>query len=815
MSVQIFLSAVTDEFSDYRDQLRRDLTRDNVEVKIQEDFKDYGIGTLAKLDRYIAGCDAVVHLVGNMTGSAAKATSTQAILAKYPDLPEKLPPLRDALDNVHGISYTQWEAWLALYHDKVLLIAKADDAAARGVNYASTEASRIAQRTHLERLRAVERYPGFTFASPDNLAKQIAYTAILDLLAETRRPPVAGSFAREVKGKIKKFLDEYLVSETGVVPFGGRDCELERLDAWLADAKAAPRMLVTAPAGRGKSALLVQWMKSLQNRGLFAEDSGLFAEHKWRLAFMPISIRVGTNQPSVFLDGLARRLAEITGGPIAPEAVQISDALKNVVQDRLETIASTEQRVLVVVDGLDEALQGTFDSSIIPARLPQNLRVVLSARWQVGDIDSAGWLGRLGWDRNIRVERLELESLTPEATADVLLKLGAPIDVLARQPRIVDRLSELTEGEPILVRFYAEDLWQLGQHRARITIGDLDSLKPGFGSYFARWLSYQEKLWDDEGLKIAREEVDRVLSILAFALGPLESRDLLDLMKVIHQRDDLISEHRLLQPLRRFILGNGRPESGYVLSHPKIGEYLQGERFGARAAILRRGFAVWGLNHLRDLNAARVEPQDASHYALQFLRGHFENAGLPAIEWAELVENGWRLAWEQFEGVPRGFASDVQAAWHRVRQEVGPPAMIGTQWRCALVLSSIRSIGLNTPDALLCAAVAHGLLSIRQAIHFVDIGRSDERAASLLLQLSQLNVTSSVQSADLISAALEKAGSCRNEWSRAYALGSLAPHLSPEQIAEALAVAKAIGDEGSRARALGLLAPHLSLEQKT
>jgi hypothetical protein len=34
MSVKIFLSAVTDEFRDYRDQLRIALTRPDVEVKI-------------------------------------------------------------------------------------------------------------------------------------------------------------------------------------------------------------------------------------------------------------------------------------------------------------------------------------------------------------------------------------------------------------------------------------------------------------------------------------------------------------------------------------------------------------------------------------------------------------------------------------------------------------------------------------------------------------------------------------------------------------------------------------------------------------
>src|ERR1700680_365629 len=52
-SVRIFLSAVSDEFRDYRDQLLGDLTRHNVEVKVQEDIKDLGSVTLDKLDVYI------------------------------------------------------------------------------------------------------------------------------------------------------------------------------------------------------------------------------------------------------------------------------------------------------------------------------------------------------------------------------------------------------------------------------------------------------------------------------------------------------------------------------------------------------------------------------------------------------------------------------------------------------------------------------------------------------------------------------------------------------------------------------------------
>jgi hypothetical protein len=174
VSIKIFLSIVSDEFGAYRDQLRADLTRHNVEVKVQEDFKDFGGVTLDKLDIYISSCDAVVHLVGDMTGAAAKPASTKAILAKYPDLTERLRPVEEPLDRGEDISYTQWEAWLAVYHGKVLLIAQADEAAPRGPDYKPTEASRAAQQTHLNRLGVVERYPGCSFSGPiPHFAKSI------------------------------------------------------------------------------------------------------------------------------------------------------------------------------------------------------------------------------------------------------------------------------------------------------------------------------------------------------------------------------------------------------------------------------------------------------------------------------------------------------------------------------------------------------------------------------------------------------------------------------------------------------------------
>jgi hypothetical protein len=58
--------------------------------------------------------------------------------------------------------------------------------------------------------------------------------------------------------RVKNFLAEYLGSLRYPVPFGGRVKDFESLDAWIADQEAPPYLLLAAPAGRGKSALLLR-----------------------------------------------------------------------------------------------------------------------------------------------------------------------------------------------------------------------------------------------------------------------------------------------------------------------------------------------------------------------------------------------------------------------------------------------------------------------------------------------------------------------------------------------------------------------------
>jgi tetratricopeptide (TPR) repeat protein len=188
--VQLFLSTVSEEFRSYRDALRTKLQRPNVTVHVQEDFIPTGSETLDKLDLYIKDCDAIIHLVGERTGAWAQASAVQSIKVRYPDLAERLPPLKSLIENDEAhISYTQWEAYLAVYHHKTLLIATAAPDAPRDRNFPVDPDLQSAQHAHLERLQQLGRYSEIEFSNKDQLIAEISLSAVLDLLARAYRGP--------------------------------------------------------------------------------------------------------------------------------------------------------------------------------------------------------------------------------------------------------------------------------------------------------------------------------------------------------------------------------------------------------------------------------------------------------------------------------------------------------------------------------------------------------------------------------------------------------------------------------------------------
>ncbi len=159
--------------------------RPNVTVKVQEDFIATGTATLDKLDDYIQQCEAIVHLVGDMTGSWAKPPSVAAILQRYPDFTSRFPMLKPFLEpDGPVLSYTQLEAWLALYHGKVLIIAVPMEAAPRDEGFQLVDDQRAAQQEHLTRLEEYERFPEIQFTNVDNLASELWRSKLHDIVPQ-------------------------------------------------------------------------------------------------------------------------------------------------------------------------------------------------------------------------------------------------------------------------------------------------------------------------------------------------------------------------------------------------------------------------------------------------------------------------------------------------------------------------------------------------------------------------------------------------------------------------------------------------------
>jgi predicted ATPase/tetratricopeptide (TPR) repeat protein len=226
-SRSLLLSMVSDEFRSYRQLLAADLNRPNLEIKTQEDFLVTGGTTLEKLDRYIRHCDAVVHLIGRATGAYPQSDEVAALLARYPDLPVRLPALAPELAAPHPrLSYTQWEAYLAVYHQRELFIYLATADAPRDDTYRPDAGEEALQDRHHERVCALGRDRG-RFGNQERLSSAVLRD-LVEILPRLSEDPAAASNVPRFDGAFfgrdrdrAKLLDLLVAQQRGLVTVTG------------------------------------------------------------------------------------------------------------------------------------------------------------------------------------------------------------------------------------------------------------------------------------------------------------------------------------------------------------------------------------------------------------------------------------------------------------------------------------------------------------------------------------------------------------------------------------------------------------------
>lgn len=243
MKAHLFISCVSNEFGHYRDALRKAFTRHNLDTKIQEDFIASGSATLEKLDDYIKLCDAVIHIAGDMTGAMANKLSIRYINKTYPDFADRFPELKPVLEGKTGLSYTQWEAYLAILHDKKLFVATPTEKAERGQRYKKDDAEITLQQAHLKNLRELGYYDEIHFTTKDELVSKLYQSKLGDILN-------AGTPIKPVNLPYKSIGDN----------FKGRDPVVKELhDKFLAAANKAAAIAVHGLGGTGKTRLAVEY----------------------------------------------------------------------------------------------------------------------------------------------------------------------------------------------------------------------------------------------------------------------------------------------------------------------------------------------------------------------------------------------------------------------------------------------------------------------------------------------------------------------------------------------------------------------------
>ena len=634
------------------------------------------------------------------------------------------------------------------------------------------------------------------------------------------------ALAHDYSGRVRNFVQHYLGSPKDPMPFGGRDDQFDELERWLSDASAAPYLFLTAEAGRGKSALLVRWTQTLLNR------------QNLSVVFFPISIRFHTSLPKSAFAGLSQALLALHGDPPKDlDKMSASDwriELANLLAKRL----ANGRRLLVIIDGWDELASREADSiaDLFPQQPDPGLRVIVSARSQPHDPDGQLWRRRFAWESPSLGHTMQLAPLDLQGISGVLQRMGFPLDELSRNVDMVAELHRLSDGgDPLLLRFYVQDLWQQGDRSARLQPEDLKSMEPGWKGYITDWWSQQKTLWKRQKSHISNQ-METVLSLLACALGPLDRQDLLNLAPAELKLNSLRLES-VLEQLARFIVGDGR-EQGYVFQHPRLGYFFREEKLTTdERKFWDRRFLKWGEQTVARLDAGQITPEEVPGYLLRYYGLHLDRTShqeeksllstpgelVPFL--LPLTKECWCNAWQALDtrqGLGNGysgFMTDVERVWRTTEQvdrhavaTGGVAVYVGQGIRCALIQASINSLSSNLPAEFLVTMVQSGTWPPALAVSYARQKPSVEDRTEALTRLLPC-IGDSANLASTVAEAWAAAQQITEKDVRVCALSALAPYLTAAQHRQILLSLRETEDGLVRCRALSTLTPHLQVDE--
>jgi hypothetical protein len=610
-----------------------------------------------------------------------------------------------------------------------------------------------------------------------------------------------------------------------VESFAGRTWLTKEVDRLVGSRKCG-YVLVEAEAGLGKTTFSAWLVKS---RGYVSHFSR-YAEGR--------SVRGGLGNLSAQLVR-AFGLEDLAPLGMLPQWAQSPAGFEKVLATAAERARAAEHRLVLVVDGLDEAERADGSAFGLPGLLPDGVHVIGTCR-----------PGRTVVPEGTPVNAVTIGKTDPRNLADINEYLAAEVgreplaSVLARAGVAPEEFANLLAGRCGGVWVYLR--YMLEEVRLELrSPGEVASLPAGLRGYYGgqlrRWRD--DAAWDSILLPL--------LSTLAVADEPLPA---LVLARLAGDLDSVATRRRLDGDLRPLLTTTSSAQSGhpvkYEIYHSSFRDMLaasssgtdgqpydalalSGELTEAAVAAHTRiagryldqfGSLDAGLPTLaRDPSAAGVdEGYPLRHLARHLQHGHraaplhrllavshTDATGRALNVWFAAHDHAGRLSY-YLRDVARAEAfAAAETDSCLVRQR--PAGSLGSEIRYALMAGSITSRTRKITPHLLGQLLRTGLWTLARSLdHARRLADPDDRCQALLVITEH---AASDDRAEIFDQALDAAASISDGHARADALTGLAPHLTPAQLDRALTTAAAIRHDYVRGSVLSNLGPFLSHTQ--
>ena len=406
--------------------------------------------------------------------------------------------------------------------------------------------------------------------------------------------------------------------------FKGRRKDLQDLVHDLARCEGGLTMF-WAPPGMGKSALMARavdylsWSPDTQ-RDAYPEFEPPTVEGE------PLTLHVvrcfvrrgGFADVRELFETLNRQLDRrfatgVEGAANAAEAAQrLGERLR-----RIGPVLKPNERLLVVIDGLDEAAEHPEFVRGLPRHAPRQVHIIYASRAQPV-------LRAEVYEQFEITQRIEC-TLGGLSAADARAMLYEHADKYALEQAWVEAVAERSEGNPLYLKLLCDAL-----ERGEIKVNRIDDVP--------RQMS---ELYDGVmGRLAATPHAEDLLVLLAAAHAFLSVATLQHLLGLQAPGLLLSAVQAALAACAEVLIDDpGTPEEDWQLFHESLREYLKGQRSGDVAAWQRR-LADWGLGW-RDLATLPLGPRDrraTEAYALRWTAVHLDETARTAGQNAQADE---------------------------------------------------------------------------------------------------------------------------------------------------------------------------------